>query len=156
MVPRYAGAMFLALLFGASTVAAQGSASFALGSLNPPAGVLDMSDIVVTTDADGVLIATATTRVGNAEALVLLSSKRTDDGTRALTVGLKPTGWSLTEALPALSNPVLDGLTFSNVALVIAEQDVEVDAAELLDEEFAFFREVYKADDFRLVLRPGI
>lgn len=156
MLPRCVRAACLALLCCASTVAAQGSASFTLGSLNPPAGVLDMSDIVVTTDADGVLVATATTRLGDAEALVLLSSKRGDDGTRGLTIGLKPTGWSLTEALPALSNPVLDGLTFSNVALVIAEQDVELDAAELLDEEFAFFREVYKADDFRLVLKPGI
>lgn len=144
------------LMLTAAGLTAQTPVGFNLESLNPPPGFLDMSDVRIVTDADGVLTATATTRLGNAEALVLISARPVDGGRRAMTIGLKPTGWSLTEAIPALSNPVLDGLTFSNVALVITDEDVDRTAGAMDDEEYAFYREVYKADDFRLVLKPGI
>jgi hypothetical protein len=147
----------LLILACAGDAQAQESPDFTFSGLSAPAGFLDLTDLVVTTDVDGVLTATATTQLGNAEALVLVSALLPGSGgPRTLTVGIKPTGWSLTEAIPALSNPVLDNLTFSNVALVIADQEVTRHSSGMEDVELAFYSEVYKADDFTLVLKPGI
>jgi hypothetical protein len=140
-------------LLASRQIAAQDAPAFSFASLNLPAGFLDMTDVAIITDANGVLTATALTRLGDAEARVLISKRAQGGG---LTIGLKPTGWSITKALPALSNPVLDNLTFANVALVITDMDVDASSAELLDAEYDFYREVYKSDDFRLVLKPGI
>ncbi|MBR9990785.1 MAG: hypothetical protein KFH98_13575 [Gemmatimonadetes bacterium] len=146
-----------ALLLTPASSAAQDASGFDIASLKPPPGFLDLTDLVVHTDADGVVTATATTRLGNAEALVLLSvNPGANGGERQFTIGLKPTGWSLTEAIPALSNPVLDNLTFSNVALVISNQDIDRQSFELDVTEREFYGEVYKSDEFRLVLKPGI
>lgn len=146
----------IALLFiPAGSVQAQNGAGFDFASLRPPPGFLDLSDLEIVTDADGIMTATARTRLGNAESLVLISST-TDGGERSMVLGLKPIRWSITEAIPALSNPVLDELTFSNVALVLSDRDVDRESAELETSERDFYSEVYKADDFRLVLKPGI
>jgi hypothetical protein len=145
------------LLVAATTLSAQQPAGFSLASLQPPAGFLDLTDVIVFTNSDGMLTATATTRLGNAEALVLVSATLPLGGAqRRVILGIKPQGWSLTEAIPALSNPVLDNLTFSNVALVITDQEVSRHSSELDQGEFDFYSEVYKSDDFTLELTPGI
>lgn len=149
-------APLLCCLALAAPVAATAQAAgerFDLAAGLPP-GFLDLSDVMVTGDASGRIVATATTTVGNASAQVLLSYLRGAGG--GLTLGLKPQAWSLTEAVPALSGPVLDGIDFSNVALVVTEEGRAALASELLPEERTFYSEVYAADDFSLTLRPGV
>lgn len=146
----------LALLLGAATLQAQ-SADFNVRPAELPAGFLDLSDVTVVTDAYGVTTATARTRLGNADALVLVSAQLPVAGAeRSFIIGIKPVHWSITEAIPALSNPVLDNLTFSNVALIISDVDIERHSSTLEEAEYEFYQEVYKSDDFRLVLKPGI
>ena len=145
------------LLCAATPLAAQEPERFNLASLQPPPGFLDLTDVVVFTNSDGMLTATAKTRLGNAEALVLVSATLPVGGAqRRVIMGIKPIRWSLTEAIPALSNPVLDNLTFSNVALVVTDQEVARHSSELDQGEFDFYSEVYKSDDFTLILKPGI
>ncbi|HET9440758.1 MAG TPA: hypothetical protein VFO52_11330 [Longimicrobiales bacterium] len=146
----------LALLFATSTLHAQ-SADFDFERLQLPAGFLDLSDVTLVTDAYGVTTVTAKSRLGNAEALVLASVRLPVAGSeRSIVLGIKPVRWSITEAIPALSNPVLDNLTFSNVALIISDQDIERHSSTLEEAEFEFYQEVYKSEEFTLRLTPGI
>lgn len=146
-------ALALALCANAGGVAGQTNVSFDLSSLEIPSGFFDLQDLTLLTDADGIIIATATTMLGNATANVLVSFAA---GGAGLTFGVKPHAWSITEAIPQLSNPVLDGLDFSNVGLVISNDERDVHSELLSDAEWEFYREVYKSDEFRLVLKPGI
>jgi hypothetical protein len=133
---------------------AQAEGGFDLSTLALPPGFLDLTDVVITADASGRLVATAMTTIGDARTRVLLAYERGAAG--GMMLALKPERWSLTEAIPALSNPVLDGMDFSNVALVATGSDRASMSAELIPEEWAFFREVYQADAFALTLRPGL
>ena len=138
-----------------ATAAAQTDGGFDFRNLQIPPGFFDLQDLVIVTANNGSVTATATTTFGDANALVLLSSLRTPTG-RGLVFGVKPQNWSLTRAIPALANPVLDALTFEHVALVMSDQDVRMPAAGLEEAERAFYGEVYGSDDFTLVLKPGI
>ncbi|HEY0809368.1 MAG TPA: hypothetical protein VGD49_04365, partial [Longimicrobiales bacterium] len=154
---KRASLLILLLVLWIRPVAGQDPAGFNFTSLSLPPGFLDLSDLVVVTDANGVITATALTRIGDAETRVLISGTvPIGGGARQFVLGLKPVRWSITEAIPALSNPVLDGLTFSNIALVISDREIEAHSSTLQDVEFNFYSEVYKSDDFRLVLKPGI
>ncbi|HEX6307190.1 MAG TPA: hypothetical protein VFZ69_03320 [Longimicrobiales bacterium] len=151
--PRVCAVAFLAVVAHAGAVAGQTNVAFDLGTLDIPSGFLDLQDLTLITTADGEIVATGTSIIGNASADVLVAFST--DGA-ALTFGIKPHAWSITEAIPQLSNPVLDGLDFSNVALVIANGDRDAFSETLSDAEWEFYREVYKSDEFRLVLKPGI
>jgi hypothetical protein len=146
-------AVLLTLLFAARLDAQE----FDFSSLQPPPGFLDLSDLTIVTDARGVMTATAMTRLGNAEARVLVSARLPfGGGTQSFVLGIKPVRWSITEAIPALANPVLDNLTFSNVALILTDQNIEIPSFSLEEAEYEFYREVYKSEEFTLRLTPGI
>ena len=146
----------LALLLATPTLHAQ-SADFDFGRLELPAGFLDLADVTLVTDAYGVTTVTAKSRLGNAEALVLASVRLpVAGGERSIVLGIKQARWSITEAIPALSNPVLDNLTFSNVALILSDQDIERHSSTLEEAEYEFYQEVYKSEEFTLRLTPGI
>jgi hypothetical protein len=145
----------LALLAGARPLAAQDGAGFDFGAVNLPPDFLSLSDLAIVTTADGALVGTATTALNGQQALVLVSAMLSGP-TRGFTIAVKPQDWKLTEAIPALANPVLDHITFSHVALVVTNQDVQLPSGALTDEEFAFYSEVYQSSDFTLTLKPGI
>jgi hypothetical protein len=145
-----------ALLCVAGGGAAQAPGGFDLSSLEIPPGFLDVADLVLTTGSDGDIVAMGTTILGNARAHLLLAVDPARGIRNGLTLGLKPEAWSLTENIPALSNPLLDGIDFSNVGLILASADRDADSWELSHEEWAFYREIYASDEFRLTLRPGV
>lgn len=136
-------------------VAQAGPGGFSFESLDLPPGFLDLRDVVLVADDQGAFLAMGTTTLMNADTRVLFSSLEAGAG-RQRTLALQPRDWSLTESIPALSNPVLDGLTLSNVGLVITERDRVTGSGQMVEEERAFYRDIYKADDFTLVLKPGI
>ena len=106
MMRRLAPVLIIAMLLNAAVLRAQDSGGFDLSALKPPPGFLDLTDVFITTDANGVIVATANTRRGNAEALALISASLPQGGgQRRLVIGLKPIQWKLTEAIPALSCP---------------------------------------------------
>jgi len=120
-----------------------------------PAGLLDVSDLEVTTDADGSVSATGVVSLLGARTDVFVAFQL-GRGDRHYLIGLRPDDWSLAKAVPGLALPALDGMTFSNVGLVIASDSVEQSAGELNSAEFAFYSDLLKSDDFTITLRPGI
>jgi len=150
-------ALLLGLLAAvpAGPLHAQAAGGFDFSSINLPPGFLTLSDLAIVTNADGALVGTATTELNGQRALVLVAATLTG-ANRGITIGLKPQDWKLTEAIPALANPVLDNLTFSHVGIVITNQEAEVPSTMLTDEEFAFYSQLYQSDAFTVTLRPGI
>lgn len=127
-----------------------------LSHLQVPQGFLDLSDVTLTTRSDQTVTATAVTTLLNARTLVLVSAVPDSAGHRGLILGLKPDDWSLAKSIPQLAVPPFDKLTLSNVGLVITGQDVRESSDLLPGEDYGFYRELYHADDFQLVLKPGI
>jgi len=150
-------ALFLVLLVagGARPARAQEGGGFDFGSINVPPDFLSLSDLVITTNADGALVGTGTTELNGQRALLLVAATLSGEN-RGITLAIKPQDWKLTEAIPALANPVLDNLTFSHVALVITNQEVSLPSSALEPEELAFYSEVYGSGSFTLTLKPGI
>ncbi|MGH7341900.1 MAG: hypothetical protein ACREKH_15525, partial [Candidatus Rokuibacteriota bacterium] len=130
--------------------------AFDLSALDLPPGFLNLTDLVIGVGPGPGVTAIARTTLGGAETDVLLASGPGANGRRTITLALRPNGWSLTKAIPALANPVLDNLTLSYVTLVLTDQNVRLPSSELSEEQYGFYRAVYGTDDFTLVLKPGI
>jgi hypothetical protein len=145
-----------ALLCTGAPVAAQQVTGFDLSTLHIPDGFLDLDSVVLATGSQGDMVATGTTILGTAKANVLLALDRTAGIKNGLTLAIKPRSWSLTKAIPALSNPVLDNLDFSHVALVLSSAARDESSAALSDPEWYFYRDVYQQDNFTLTLQPGV
>ena len=145
-----------ALLAGgvASRLPAQDDTSFDLASI--PADFLDLSNVLMASNPDGGITAMATATLGGTRTFVLYTSLPRLDGSRGRIMALRPDRWSLTEAIPGLANPALDGLTLSNVTLVLSEVDTRLSAEYLTDEQRTFFAAVFGDSSFSLVLKPGI
>ena len=135
---------------------AQAQSDFDLGRLQVPPGFLDLSDVAISVDQDHTITMTAKTTLMNADTYVLLSSLPAEGGKRRLILGLKPDDWSLTESIPSLDLPALDGLTLSHVGLVLTSDDVRMASSQLPEQDRWFYQEVYGSDEFTLVLKPGI
>ena len=120
-----------------------------------PSGFLDISELDVVTEGDGSVTATGVVTLLGSRTDVLLAMSMAS-GQRAFRIGLRPDDWSLAKAVPGLALPALDGMTLSNVGLVIAGDSVEKSSEEMSGSEFAFYAELLKADEFTLKLRPGI
>ncbi len=145
----------LGLFCGASHAAGQ-AGGFDLSTLHIPDGFLDLKNVVLATGSQGDMVATGTTLLGTAKANVLLAFDRNAGLKNGLTLAIKPQSWSLTKAIPALSNPVLDNLDFSHVALVLSGAAREESSTALSDPEWYFYRDVYQQDNFTLTLQPGV
>ncbi len=148
--------LVIALAAPAPAAAQGGAADFDFSSINLPPGFLDLSDLHIASSPQGGIVGLARTTLAGAEADLLLAVSPGANGRRSYTLALRPNDWSLTKAIPALANPVLDNLTLSNVTLVITDQETRTSSMDLSDDLYAFYREVYNADDFTLVLKPGV
>ncbi|MGH7637342.1 MAG: hypothetical protein ACREOK_06790, partial [Gemmatimonadaceae bacterium] len=127
-----------------------------LSQFRMPEGFLDLRDLTISARSDRTITATAYTTLMNAGTYVLISSTPPANGRRGLILGLKPDDWSLAKSIPRLAVPPIDGLTLSNVGLVITDQDVRASSDLLPDEDYDFYRQLYQKDDYELVLKPGI
>ena len=155
MKRRHAAALVL-LLAAAAPAAAQGPLEQLRQAIaNLPPGFLDLNNIDLVTGDDGVTTATAVTTLGETRTDVLVSFSR-GAGARGYILALRPDEWSLARALPQLQNPALDGLTLSNVALIISGDSVTRSSSEMEGGELEFFKEVFKSDEFTLTLRAGL
>lgn len=143
----------LAVCVSADRSAAQG---IDRPAIQIPAGFLDLKDVTLSTRSDGTVTATGYTTLANAGAFLLLSSPPATTGRRGIVIGVKPDNWSLAKAIPRLDIPPFNSLTLSNVGLVITDQDVRESSDFLPEEDYDFYRQIYQADDFELVLKPGI
>lgn len=153
------GVAVLAILTSASfaprTAVAQGAAGFDLASLNLPPGFLEVSDVSVVGPRPGVVVGLATTTLAGNVTQALISSFEAGSGRRLL-LALKPVAWSLTKTFPALSNPILDELTFEYVALVLANEDLKLTSSEMSVEEREFYGQIYRTDAFTLDVKAGV
>lgn len=137
-------------------LAAQDVAGFDPATFALPDGLFDLTDLAVFSGSGGGMTAIASTTLLNSPATVLASMSTGSGGARRLIFALQPTDFSLSRAFPALANPVLDNLPFSHVGVVISNQNVTIPSSALNDDEWAFYREIYKTDEFTLRLTPGI
>ncbi|HKK20252.1 MAG TPA: hypothetical protein VJ983_02185, partial [candidate division Zixibacteria bacterium] len=96
------------------------------------------------------------TTLMNSQTAFLLSMTKDDQGKRLLTVGVKPIDWKLTQAIPALSNPVLDNINFSRVGFVITNKACHIESGYLGPDTYDFYQKLYNSDQYTLVLKPGI
>ncbi|HWP70351.1 MAG TPA: hypothetical protein VNM36_04585 [Gemmatimonadaceae bacterium] len=120
-----------------------------------PAGFLDISQLDVTTEGDGSVTATGVVTLLGSRTDVLLAMSMAS-GQRAYRLGLRPDDWQLSKAVPGLALPALDGMTLSNVGLVISGDSVVKSSEEMSGGEYDFYADLFKADEFTLKLRPGI
>lgn len=141
----------------AGAAAQDAPSDFDFSTLEIPDGFLDLADVVMTARPGGGSTVTATTTLMNAEtSLLVATGPGVNGGKRRMTLGLMPREWSLTKSIPALANPVLDQLTLSNVGLVMTGDDVTSRSGDLTPEEYAFYREIFRRDEFEFRLKPGI
>jgi len=155
---RLAALAFVAVLglpVGTPLVAQADAGQLDLASLIPD-GMFELSDVAVFRGSGGGVTAIATTTLINSPATVLVSMAPGTGNARRLIFALQPRDWSLSRAFPALANPVLDDLPFSNVGVVISNQNVAIPSSALSDDEWQFYREIYKSDEFVLRLTPGL
>ena len=120
-----------------------------------PPGLFGISDLEAGSEGDGTITATGNITLLGARTDVLVSLNP-GGGTRSYLVGLRPDDWSLAKAVPGLALPALEGLTLSNVGLVIAGDSLERTSEEMSGGEYDFYSELLKAEEFTLKLRPGI
>ena len=120
-----------------------------------PPGLFDISDLDVVTEGAGSIVATGTITLLGSRTNVLVAASRTR-GNRNYLIGLRPDDWQLSKAVPALDLPALDGMTLSNVGLVVTGDSVTKSAGEMSSSEFQFYSDLLHADDFVVTLRPGL
>ncbi len=96
------------------------------------------------------------TTLNQSQTAFLLSMAKDDQGDRLFTIGVKPIDWKLTQNIPALSNPVLDNINFSRVGFVITNKDSKIESSELGPDTYDFYQQLYDADQYTMVLKPGI
>jgi hypothetical protein len=156
---RMAAVLASLVLSGASApVAAQGplEALEQVVSELPP-GFLDLSEIDVFTGSDGITTVTARTTLANANTDVLVAMTRGSAGaSRGFVLALRPDRWSLTESIPQIANPALDGLTLNNVALIVTNDSATRTSVEMGAGEREFFSKIFHSDTFEISLRPGL
>ncbi len=126
--------------------------------LSIPTDMFDLSDIALgfTGGATTDLFMMAKTELMNSKTDLLLSFAKNEKNERMFTIGIKPESWKLTEAIPLLSNPVLDNLDFSNVGFVITNQDCRISSEDLGYDSHEFYSKFYNSDEYELVLKLGI
>jgi hypothetical protein len=145
-------------LAAAASLALSGSVraqEFDLSRLELPSGFLDLADVTLNTRSDRTITATATATLLGAPTFVLVSSTPASAARRGFILGLKPDDWSFGR-IPALDVAPFNQLTLSNVGLVLTDQDIRASSDLLPGEDYEFYRELYQADDYELVLKPGI
>jgi hypothetical protein len=120
-----------------------------------PPGLFDISDLDVVTEGASSIVATGTITLLGSRTNVLVATSMAR-GSRNYLIGLRPDDWQLSKAVPGLALPALDGMTLSNVGLVITGDSVSKSAGEMSSSEFEFYSELLHADDFEVRLRPGI
>ncbi len=97
------------------------------------------------------------TVLGPTETDLLISLIKDSYGKRFFTLGVKPISWKLTEVIPALSNPVLDNVDFSNVGFVFTNKETRIESADLGIDTYEFYQGVYGGmENYSLRLTPGI
>ena len=134
----------------------QGASGLDLADLQLPDGVLELSDVVAYGGSGGGVTALATTSFLGAPAEVLFSATPAVSGRREWLLAVQPDQWSFAAALPALDNPVLDGLVISGVVLVATNREVTLESGTLPDDEYWYYREAFPQDEFTLTLGPGV
>src|SRR5688572_9965646 len=120
-----------------------------------PPGLFDISDLDVVTEGVGSIVATGTITLLGSRTNVLVATSRAR-GSRNYLIGLRPDDWQLSKAVPGLALPALDGMTLSNVGLVITGDSTSKSAEEMSSSEFEFYSDLLHSDDFVVTLRPGI
>src|SRR5688572_2317059 len=120
-----------------------------------PPGLFDVSDLDVVTEGVGSIVATGTITLLGSRTNVLVATSRAR-GSRNYLIGLRPDDWQLSKAVPGLALPALDGMTLSNVGLVITGDSVEKSSGEMGASEFEFYADLLKEEEFTVKLRPGI
>ena len=123
-----------------------------------PPGFLDVADVEVVTSSDGITTVTGRTTLANARTDVLVAMTRgsAPGATRGFVLALRPDRWSLTESIPQIANPALEGLTLNNVALIVTSDSSLRTSAEMGEAEREFFSRIFHRDTFEIALRPGL
>ncbi len=126
--------------------------------INIPTDMFDLSNISLgfSGGENSEFFIVAQTELMNAKSDILLSLSKNEKNERQFIVGVKPEKWKLTEAIPLLSNPVLDNLDFSNVGFVITNEDSRLSSDDLDYDTRQFFSKMSASDEYELVLKPGI
>jgi hypothetical protein len=104
----------------------------------------------------GSMVLRAAAEAGGSSTDLIASGVVTGTGSRGLILGVRPENWSLKSVLPDLSIPGMEGLTLSNVSLVLSPVDLAVTSADMTEEEIAFYSKSYGSDQFYLNLRRGL
>jgi len=120
-----------------------------------PPNFFDLSDVDIITKDDGEITISALTSFMGARTQVMVSIIR-GRGVPGYIIGLRPDHWSLTEMFPQIANPALEGLTLSNVALILTDQDRTRSAAEMDPQTVAFYQALFGTESFELTLKPGV
>jgi len=71
-------------------------------------------------------------------------------------IGIRPAHWSLSEAFPQLSSPIVDELNLSTLGFVFSSSSDTLESSELSPQERQFYGGIRGSDDFSLKLNSGV
>ncbi len=123
-----------------------------------PEGFFNLSDVAlgISGGDQNEFFFSGRTTLKQSQTDLLLSMTKDDKGERLVTVGVKPVDWKLTDAVPQLSNPVLDNINFSRVGFVITNKESDIESSDLGPDTYDFYEKLYGSDQYTLKLKPGI
>jgi len=124
---------------------------------NLPEDLLEFNDLIITigVGANNRFSIAANSSFMSQETSLLISVIKRVGHSPTAVVGLRPTDWSISEAFPELSSPIIDELDLSTLGLIFSQGSDTLESSELSPEERQFYGGIMGTGDFSLKLNSG-
>jgi hypothetical protein len=125
---------------------------------NLPQDILEFNDLIISVGvgADNRFsIASNSSFMGQETSLLISVNKRSGQSPTAM-MGLRPTDWSISEAFPALSSPIVDELDLSTMGFIFSQGSDTLESSEMSPEERQFYGGIMGSGDFTIKLGSGV
>ncbi|MGB5666392.1 MAG: hypothetical protein WBM53_06075, partial [Maribacter sp.] len=98
----------------------------------------------------------AETTVMNRRADMQFFAKKESGKEAQFLLGFQADGFSLSDAIPGLDNPIVQSLKIPQITLVIAKSDRSIKSEEMPSDARMFYGSIYGTESFNLNIEPGL
>jgi hypothetical protein len=98
----------------------------------------------------------AETTVMNRRADMQFFAKKESGKEAQFLLGFQADGFSLSDAIPGLNNPIVQSLKIPQITLVIAKSDRSIKSEEMPSDAKVFYGSIYGTESFNLNIEPGL
>lgn len=125
---------------------------------NLPEDMLDFNNLIITigVGSDSRFSIAANSSFMGQQTDLLISVIRHSGHPPTPVIGIRPTRWSLSEAFPELSSPIIDELDLSTLGFVFSSSSDTLESSDLSPQERQFYGGIRGSDDFSLKLNSGV